>query len=96
MGFARWQASVVHRDDFVFVGPEEDLAWAKGRMEKSFLVMVIDMLGGGQNDSQELRVLNRILCWMPEGILMKADPRPQKILTRCVCGKSSTRSAHQE
>ena len=50
-------------------------------MEKSFLVKVIGRLGGDRQDVQELRVLNRVLCWRSDGIQLEADPRHQEILT---------------
>ena len=58
MGFVRGKASpccvrhttrdlrcIFHGDDFVFVGPEAELRWAKTRMEASFLVKVMPTRG---------------------------------------------------
>jgi hypothetical protein len=69
---------VVHGDDFVFVGGDGDLAWVQSEMEKRFLVKVIGKLGGDAGDLSELRVLNRVLCWGPEGIRMEADPATKR------------------
>ena len=93
LGFRKGQASpccyqhatrdlrcIVHGDDFVFDGPEHDLRWAQARMEASFLVKVIGQLGGDPDDLKELRVLNRVLRWTDDGILLEADPRHQEIL----------------
>ena len=93
MGFKRGRASpccythrsrdlrcIVHGDDFVFAGTEKDLEWVCGHMGKSFLVKVIGRLGGDDDDLQELRVLNRVLSWRPDGIQLEADPRHQEIL----------------
>ena len=49
-------------------------------MEANFLVKVIGQLGGDRNDLKELRVLNRVLRWTDDGILLEADPRHQEIL----------------
>jgi hypothetical protein len=94
MGFLRGKASpccfhhpqwdlrcVVHGDDFVFAGGDDDLAWVQSEMDKRFLVKVIGKLGGDAGDLSELRVLNRVLSWGPEGIRVEADPRHQEILT---------------
>jgi hypothetical protein len=93
MGFVRGKASpccfrheqcdlrcIVHGDDFVFVGSDEDLEWARVEMDKRFLVKVIGKLGGDSGDLQELRVLNRVLCWTDHGIRAEADPRHHEIL----------------
>ena len=66
---------VVHGDDFIFSGTSESLAWVTERMHESFLVKVVGQLGGDPGDLQEVRVLNRVLRWTPEGITYEADPR---------------------
>jgi hypothetical protein len=94
MGFVRGKASpvcfrhqvcdlrcIVHGDDFVCVGSDEDLEWARQEMDRRFLVKVIGKLGGDREDLQELRVLNRVLTWTASGFRMEADPRHQEILT---------------
>jgi hypothetical protein len=93
MGFVRGKASpccfshsssdlrcIVHGDDFVFVGCDNDLQWAQDEMNRRFLVKVIGKLGGDSEDLQELRVLNRVLSWTPGGIKAEADPRHHEIL----------------
>jgi hypothetical protein len=49
-------------------------------MEASFLVKIIGQLGGDKDDLREIRVLNRVLRWTDDGILLEADPRHQEIL----------------
>ena len=73
---------VVHGDDFVFVGCDADLAWIEQEMAKSFLTKVVGKLGGDAGDLKEIRVLNRVLRWTPEGITYEADPRHAEILAR--------------
>ena len=53
---------VVHGDDFVLVGVDSDLEWARQQMEKS-IVKVICRLGGDKQDVLELRALDRVLSW---------------------------------
>ena len=52
----------------------------------SFLVKVIGQLGGDPDDLKELRVLNRVLRWTDNGILLEADPRHQEILVAAESG----------
>ena len=66
----------------MFVGPDEDLAWAEKVMDESFLIKVVGRLGGDPGDQQEIRILNRVLRWTDEGILYEADPRHAEILAR--------------
>jgi hypothetical protein len=73
---------MVHGDDFVFVGPDVDLAWAEKVMGESFLIKVVGRLGGDAGDDQEIRILNRILRWTQDGIVYEADPRHAEILTK--------------
>ena len=99
MGFKRGKASpccfrhksrdlrcIVHGDDFVFVGLDSELQWATQQMKTSFLVKIIGLLGGDAADLKEIRVLNRVLRWTPEGILLEADPRHQEILVASSTG----------
>ena len=79
---ARDLRCVVHGDDFVFVGPDSELAWVQKKMEESFLIKVVGRLGGDANDLKELRILNRILRWTARGISYEADPRHTALLAK--------------
>ena len=79
---------IVHGDDIAFVGAEHELRWVQGCMEESFLVKVIGQLGGDPSDLKELRVLNRVLRWTANGILLEADPRHQEILVAAEPGNA--------
>ena len=72
----------LHRDERVplWGNNKHELRWVQKRMEASFLVKVIGHFGGDPIDLAELRVLNRVLRWTDEGILLEADPRHQEIL----------------
>ena len=87
---------MVHGDDFVHVGAEPDLRWIQEQMEHRFLVKVIGQLGGDPTDLPELRVLNRVLRWSLEGILLEADPRHQEILVSNVQGTPLTSPSAKE
>ena len=95
LGFRRGEASpccfrhktrdlpcVVHGDDFVFAGNDSDLAWTAKSMEAKFLVKMIGRLGGDKGDDRELRILNRVIRWTPEGVTYEADPRHADILLK--------------
>ena len=51
-------------------------------------------MGGGPNDVRELRLLNRIIRWTPQGLLYEADPRHAEQLIRDLeqFGEKSVRS----
>ena len=73
---------VVHGDDFAFARGDEDLDWVQKKMEESFLIKIVGKLGPDADDLKEIRILNRILRWLPEGIQYEADPRHAEILAR--------------
>ena len=73
---------VVHGDDFTFVASDEDLQWTEARMEESFMIKVVGKMGPDATDLKELRFLNRILRWAPDGVYYETDPRHAEILAR--------------
>ena len=52
----------------------------KAELEKHYDITT-RVLGPDEGDSQQARVLNRILTWGPEGISYEADPRHTEIAT---------------
>jgi len=78
--------AVVHGDDFVLAGSRGALAWAHRAFEESFLTKVVGCLGGAPDEVQELRILNRVVRWGPEGISYEADPRHAEILKEGLAG----------
>ena len=77
---ARGVACMVHGDDFVFLGRDKQLDEVKAEMESRFLIKCLGRLGGEKGDIQEIRVLNRVIRWTPQGLLYEADPRHVEIL----------------
>eukprot|EP00969_Alexandrium_andersonii_P007431 323775-Alexandrium_andersonii.AAC.1 len=51
-------------------------------MNEKFMCEVEGRLGGDAKDSQEVRLLNRITRWTPEGLLYEADLRRAEQLLR--------------
>ena len=57
-------------------------------MHERFLMKVVGKLGPGEEDTQELRVLNRVLRWTEKGVTYEADPRHAEILVAGLLGGS--------
>eukprot|EP00969_Alexandrium_andersonii_P001578 69035-Alexandrium_andersonii.AAC.1 len=51
-------------------------------MNEKFTCKIEGRLGGGAKDLLEVKLLNRITRWTPEGILCEADPRRAEQLLR--------------
>ena len=75
--------TVVHGDDYISVGMEEDLLWLEMRMKTKYEIRT-KLLGPQQHHSQEVKVLNRILTWGQNGISYEADPRHAEIMIKGV------------
>ena len=65
----------VHGDDFTIAGPKSDIDWLKKQMEGKYELTETGRIGPGRDDGRELKVLNRIVRWGPEGLEYEADPR---------------------
>ena len=75
-------AMTVHGDDFTCSGSEQDLWWLEGQFKAKFEVKC-EVLGprpGAQ--SQEIRVLNRVLTWTDAGLCYEPDQRHAEIVIR--------------
>eukprot|EP00969_Alexandrium_andersonii_P247977 10958164-Alexandrium_andersonii.AAC.1 len=51
-------------------------------MDEKFMCKVEGRLGEGPSDLQEVKLLNRIVRWTPDGLLYEADPRRAEQLLR--------------
>eukprot|EP00969_Alexandrium_andersonii_P181717 8030346-Alexandrium_andersonii.AAC.1 len=80
-GFARGRASarcfynaelgarcVARGDDFAFTGYDADLDIAEKHMDEKFMCEIEGRLGGGPSDLREVKLLNRIIRWTPDGL----------------------------
>ena len=77
----RGMETVVHGDDFLSIGSEEDLLWFDSEMAKRFKVKTL-LMGAKEHHVKQARFLNRIVSWEPEGIIYEPDPRHAEILIR--------------
>ena len=73
-------STVVHGDDFTSLAVESDLLWLRDSLKKVFLIKDRGILGPESHDLKEIRLLNRIIAWEPEGIRYEADQRHSEIL----------------
>jgi hypothetical protein len=71
---------VVHGDDFIWEGADDDLDWVLKVMEKEYELKNRGRLGPGPNDVRKIDMLGRIIEYTEEGITWSGDPRHQKLL----------------
>ena len=65
----------------------------KEAMSDSFLTKEVGTLGDGAGETTELRILNRVVRWGPEGLTYEADPRHVDILRQGIAGAARSLSA---
>ena len=70
---------MVHGDDFVFVGSDESLKSTRRTLEEKYNIKVQVFR---PDREQEIRALNEIIRWTPEGIELEADPRHAEIVIK--------------
>ena len=72
---------MVHGDDFVAVGPEQHLRTTRKALEDKYKIKV-DVLGLGAGQSEEVRILNKVIRMTKHGIELEADPRHVELAIR--------------
>eukprot|EP00969_Alexandrium_andersonii_P372572 15482028-Alexandrium_andersonii.AAC.1 len=60
-------------------------------MEEHFVCKVEGRLGGGPQDLQEARLLNRVILWAMEGLRCEADPRRAEQMLRGLIALASAK-----
>ena len=75
-------STTVHGDDFSSTGREADLIWFKRELEKQCDIKTEFLGPSPGNHLQEIRILNRVLCWTASGLTYEADPRHAEILIK--------------
>ena len=72
--------TLVHGDDYVSVGKPQHLKWMKEMLEHKYQIKT-HVLGPGEGEVQQLKILNRIISWDGNrGITYEADPRHVEIM----------------
>ena len=78
-----WGVSVVvHGDDFTALGTDEALDLYEAGLKKAFGCKIRGRLGTDVKDSKEIRILNRIVRIVEDGLLYEADPRHVELLAK--------------
>ena len=73
---------VVHGDDFIIEGEEEDLWWVHDELKQKYIVKMRGILGPEDSDAKEVVVLNRVLSWEGGTFKYEADPRHAEKMLR--------------
>ena len=72
---------MVHGDDFVAIGNDEDLMETQRTLSEKYKIKT-EKLGGQKGDAKEIRVLNKVIRHTDEGLELEADPRHAEIVMR--------------
>ena len=75
---------VVQRDDFTFLGWEEDLGEMADYLREHYELKVRGILGGEPGDMTEITILNRRLTWKDGQMLYEADPKHVELVCQGV------------
>ena len=66
---------MVHGDDFVTLGLEEQIKWFHESMQSTYEVTIRGVLGPEAKDDKRIEILNRVVEWVADGITYEGDPR---------------------
>ena len=79
---AELQVSImVHGDDFVAVGPKDNLVNTRKVLEEKYKLKV-ETLGTDKGQSPEMRILNKVVRWTSAGLELEADPRHAELVIK--------------
>ena len=73
---------VVHGDDFVILGNDEQIAWFKSQMDKVYQCKLVGKIGPEPEDNKSMRLLNRVVEWGRDAIYLEADQRHAETIVR--------------
>jgi hypothetical protein len=76
----RGMCGVVHGDDFVWEGRDQDLDWVLKILENQYELKNRGRLGWGPKDVRKIDMLGRIIELTDKGITWQGDPRHQELL----------------
>ena len=75
--------TLVHGDDFITVGNRKNIRWFKNKLEGRFEIKT-KIIGQGEGEDREARVLNRIIRVTPKGWEYELDQRHADILIQAM------------
>lgn len=73
--------TLVHGDDFMSVGSKGDCVWLKNMLEKRFDIKT-KIIGSGDGEAKEERILNRVIRVSRDGWELEADQRHADIIVQ--------------
>ena len=73
--------TLVHGDDFMTTGQREDAEWFKRELNKRFSVSAT-VVGNGDDEVREARLLGRLVRWTEQGWEAEADLRHAQLLVQ--------------
>ena len=73
--------TLVHGDDFITSAAPQDAQWLQGRLGARFEIKS-DIIGSGEAETKEHRVLGRIVRVTEQGWELEADPRHAELLIK--------------
>ena len=73
-------AAVVHGDDFIVEGVDDELDFVESVLKANYEIKVRGRLGSGERDVQEIDMLGRKIRWHAWGISWEGDGRHKKLL----------------
>ena len=73
-------AAVVHGDDFIIEGADEELDYVQDVLAKNYEIKIRGRLGSGQRDVREIDMLGRKIRWHEWGVSWEGDDRHKKLL----------------
>ena len=77
----RDMSTTVHGDDFTISASVQDMTWLHAELAKVWSVKQ-QILGPGEGMQQQVRILNRLLTWINNGIEYEADQRHADIIIK--------------
>ena len=75
---------VVHRNDFTFLGDDENLQWCTEQTELVYNIKMKGKLGPGRDDEKSIRILNKFLELRRGCLAYEADPRHAEIAIKAL------------
>ena len=73
--------ALVHGDDFISTGQRQQVAWFRMMLEARFEITTT-IVGSGDNEAREARLLNRVIRVTPEGWEYEADQRHGELIVK--------------
>ena len=84
---------VVHGDDFVILGDDDQIKWFKGQMDTVYTCKMVGKTGPEPGDQKAMRLLNRVVEWGRDAIYLEADQRQAATIVKQL-GLEDARGGH--